>query len=293
MMTKQSSSTLLSLLIVALLIASQAIYTVDERKYALKFQFGEIVSVQTTPGLSWKIPMIQNVNFYDKRNLTLNNANAISIMTSEKKPLSIDYVVLWRISNVKDYYISVSGDEERAKQQIEQNVTALLTEEINKRSIHDVISGERDKIMAATRSKASKNVESKGVEIVDVRLRRVDFPTNVTDSVYERMKAERSRVAQELRATGTAESEKIRAEADRQRQVIVAEAYRKAQEIKGKGDAESAAIYANAYGVDPEFYTFYRSLDAYKSSLKNNSDVLVIDPSSDFFRYFKNFKRNG
>ncbi|MDR0588751.1 MAG: protease modulator HflC [Burkholderiales bacterium] len=292
-MTKQSSSTLLSLLIVALLIASQAIYTVDERKYALKFQFGEIVSVQTTPGLSWKIPMIQNVNFYDKRNLTLNNANAISIMTSEKKPLSIDYVVLWRISNVKDYYISVSGDEERAKQQIEQNVTALLTEEINKRSIHDVISGERDKIMAATRSKASKNVESKGVEIVDVRLRRVDFPTNVTDSVYERMKAERSRVAQELRATGTAESEKIRAEADRQRQVIVAEAYRKAQEIKGKGDAESAAIYANAYGVDPEFYTFYRSLDAYKSSLKNNSDVLVIDPSSDFFRYFKNFKRNG
>ncbi len=283
-------STFLAILVALFLVFSQVIYTVDQRQYAIKFQFGEIVSAQTEPGIALKWPLIQNVRFYDKRNMTLSNANADSIMTAEKKPLLIDFVVLWRITDVSQYYRSVAGDEEKAKLRLEQTVRAILTQEINSRSIHDVISSERDKITAATRQKASVDAGQIGIEIVDVRLRRVDFPAEVTNSVYDRMQAERRRVANELRSTGAAESEKIRAEADRERQIIVADAYREAQAIKGKGDAEAAAVYAKAYSVDPEFYNFYRSLEAYKETFRGKNDALILDPTSDFFRYFKRYK---
>ncbi|MCL2310741.1 MAG: protease modulator HflC [Proteobacteria bacterium] len=285
-------STFLAVLVALFLVFSQVIYTVDQRQYAIKFQFGEIVSAQTEPGIAFKWPLIQNVRFYDKRNMTLSNTNADSIMTAEKKPLLIDFVVLWRITDVSQYYRSVAGDEEKAKLRLEQTVRALLTQEINLRSIHDVISSERDKITSATRQKASADARQIGVEIVDVRLRRVDFPVEVTNSVYDRMQAERRRVANELRSTGGAEKERIQAEADRERQVIVADAYKEAQTIKGKGDAEATAIYAKAYGADAEFYSFYRSLEAYKGTFQGKNDVLVLDPSSDFFRYFKRYK-NG
>ncbi|MDR2710777.1 MAG: protease modulator HflC, partial [Burkholderiales bacterium] len=235
-------STFLAVIVALFLIFSQAVYTVDQRQYAIKFQFGEIVSAQTEPGIAFKWPLIQNVRFYDKRNMTLTSTNTDNIMTAEKKPLLIDFVILWRITDVNQYYRSVAGDEDQAKKRLEQTVRAIMTEEINLRSIRDVISLERDKITAATREKASADAKRIGVEIVDVRLRRVDFPAEVTTSVYDRMQAERRRIANELRSTGAAESEKIRAEADRERQIIIADAYKDAQSIRGKGDAEATAI---------------------------------------------------
>ncbi|MCL2871671.1 MAG: protease modulator HflC [Betaproteobacteria bacterium] len=286
-------STFLAIIVALFLVLSQAVYTVDQRQYAVKFQFGEIVSTQTEPGIAFKWPMIQNVRFFDKRNMTLTSVNTDNIMTAEKKPLLIDFVVLWRITDVNQYYRSVAGDEEQAKKRLEQTVRAIMTEEINLRSIRDVISLERDKITAATREKANIDTKRIGVEIVDVRLRRVDFPTEVTNSVYERMRAERKRIANELRSTGAAESEKIQAEADRQRQIIIADAYKDAQMIRGKGDAEATAIYAKAYNADAEFYNFYRSLEAYRETFQGKGDTLVLDPSSDFFRYFKHFNKDG
>jgi membrane protease subunit HflC len=287
-MNKRYTSTVIIAIIVVILLLSQSIYTVDQRKYAIKFQFGEIVALEDKPGLKFKIPFIQNVRFYDKRNMTLINSEADSIMTSEKKPLLIDFVVLWRIADVGKFYTSFSGDEDNARLRLRQTVRSKLMEEITRRTIHDVISQQRDQIMSETRDKTSKEMAPTGIQVVDIRLRRVDFPTDVTNSVYDRMQAERSRVANELRATGNANKAKIEADANRQHQVILADAYRQAQEIKGKGDAEAAAIYAKAYGVDPDFYNFYRSLDAYKASL-TNKDILVLDPSSEFFKYFKSY----
>ncbi len=283
-------TTLIAILIAVLIVASQVIYVVDQRQYAIKFQFGEIIRIQENPGLSWKWPLIQNIRFFDKRNITLNSAGADRFQTSEKKPLLIDFVVLWRIVDVGQYYRSVTGDERAAQQRIEQTVKDILSKEINRRTVSGVISTDRYQITKAARDESSKITETMGVKIVDVRLRRVDYTTEVTNSVYERMQAERRRVANELRSTGAAKSEKRRAEADRDRQVKLAEAYRQAQEIKGKGDAEAASIYAGAYSVDPEFYNFYRSLDAYKGSLQGKNDVLVLDPTSDFFRYFKQYE---
>src|SRR6185369_4547705 len=207
--------------------------------------------------------------------------------TSEKKPLLIDFFVLWRIVDVKQYYISVGGDEEVARRRLSQTVRANLAEEINKRTVHDAISAERDKIMSTTRQKADIDAKSIGVEVVDVRLRRVELPPDVTGPVYARMESERRRVANELRSQGQAESEKIRADADRQRVVILADAYKDSQKTRGDGDAKASAIYAEAYSVNPEFYSFYRSLEAYKSTFKNKSDMMVLDPSSEFFRYLK------
>jgi len=196
--------------------------------------------------------------------------------------------VLWRITNVKQYYVSVQqGDEEAARRRLSQTVRANLAEEINKRSVHDAISAERDKIMATTRQKANEDARSIGVEIVDVRLRRVELPPDVTTPVFARMESERRRVANELRSLGQAESEKIRADADRQRVVILADAYKQAQTVKGDGDAKSASIYAQAYGMNPEFFAFYRSLEAYKASFRGKSDMMVLDPTSDFFRYWR------
>ncbi len=280
---------LLALVVAVLLVASQALYTVDQRQYAIKFQLGEIIETQPKAGLYTKVPLLQNVKFYDKRILLLDNSEPDRITTSEKKPLLIDFFVLWRITDVKQFYVSMQqGDEEVARQRLSRTVRASLREEINKRTVHEVIATERDKIMATTRQKADTDAKTFGVEIVDVRLRRVELPPDVTSPVYARMESERRRVANELRSLGQAESEKIRADADRQREVILADAYRQAQKLKGEGDAKASAIYAQAYGTNPEFYAFYRSLEAYKATFRSRSDLMVLDPSSDFFRYLKN-----
>ena len=278
---------ILALVVAALLVASQSIYTVDQTKYAIKFQLGEIVETKTQPGLYFKVPLIQNVRFYDNRNLTLENSEPDRVTTSEKTPLLVDFIVLWRINDVKQYYVSVQGDEEAARRRISQTVRSNLAEEFNKRTMHDAISTERDRITGMTRQKADADAKTIGVEVVDVRLRRIELPPDVTGPVYQRMESERRRVANELRSTGAAESEKIRADADRQRQVILADAYRQAQKIKGEGDAKASAIYAGAYGQNPEFYAFYRSLEAYRSTFRNKSDLMVLDPSAEFFQYFK------
>ncbi len=279
---------LVALLVALLLVASQALYTVDQRQFAIKFQLGEIIDTHPTAGLYTKWPLLQNVKFYDKRILMLENPEPDRITTSEKKPLLIDFFVLWRITDVKQFYISMQqGDEEVARQRLATTVRANLREEINKRTVHEIISTERDKIMTTTRQKADVDAKTFGVEIVDVRLRRVELPPDVTDPVYARMESERRRVANELRSLGQAESEKIRADADRQREVILAEAYRQSQKLKGEGDAKAAAIYAQAYGANPEFFAFYRSLEAYRSTFRGRSDMMVLDPSADFFRYFR------
>jgi modulator of FtsH protease HflC len=280
---------ILAIIVALLLVASQSIYTVDQRKYAIKFQLGEIIETQSKAGLYFKVPLVQNVKFYDKVNLTLDNPEPDRMTTSEKKPLLVDFIVLWRILDVKQYYVSVQGDEEAARRRLSQTVRANLAEEFNKRTVHEAISTDRDKITNETRVKANADAATIGVEVIDVRLRRVELPPDVTGPVYQRMESERRRVANELRSLGAAESEKIRADADRQRQVILADAYRAAQKIKGEGDGRASTIYANAYGQNPEFYAFYRSLEAYKATFRNKSDVLVLDPSGDFFQYFKQY----
>jgi membrane protease subunit HflC len=196
--------------------------------------------------------------------------------------------VKWRIVDVRQYYISVGGDEMRAQTRLAQTINSSLRDEFGNRTVHDVVSGERDKIMDLMRERANEDASKIGVQVLDVRLKRVDLPQEVSESVYRRMEAERKRVANELRSTGSAESEKIRADADRQREVIIAEAYSEAQRIKGEGDAKASATYARAYEQSPEFYSYYRSLEAYRASLRNRSDMLVLDPSSDFFKYLKN-----
>ena len=275
--------------IVAVVIAvlATSIFTVDQRQYAIVFQLGEIREVISSPGLYFKWPLIQNVRYFDKRILTLDSNEPERFITSEKKNVLVDSFVKWRIVDPQLYYISVAGDEARAKTRLSQTVNAGLREEFGKRTVHDVVSGERDKIMEQMREKADLDARKIGVQIVDVRVKRVDFPPEVSDSVYRRMEAERKRVANELRSEGAAEAEKIRADADKQREVIVAEAYRDAQKIKGEGDAKAAAIYAQAFGQNPEFYAFYRSLGAYRSTLGKPGDVMVLEPDSEFFRYFK------
>ena len=273
------------LFVVALM--SMSLFTVDQRQYALVFQLGEVKGQLTEPGLHVKIPLIQNVRYFDRRILTMDSNEPERFITSEKKNVLVDLFVKWRIVDPKLYYISVGGDESRAKTRLEQTVNAGLREEFGKRTVHEVVSGERDRIMDDMRDKADLDARKIGVQIVDVRLKRVDLPAEVSESVYRRMEAERKRVANELRSQGGAEAEKIKADADKQREVIVAEAYRDAQKVKGDGDARASAIYAQAFGQSPEFYAFYRSLEAYRSSFKNKSDVLVVEPNSEFFKYMK------
>jgi membrane protease subunit HflC len=278
---------LLALLVALLLVASQAIYTVDQTKYAIKFQLGEIIETQSEAGLYFKIPLVQNVRYFERRNLTLDNPEPDRITTSEKKPLLVDFIVLWRIVDVAQYYRSVGGDEEAARRRLSQTVRSNLAEEFNKRTVNEAISTERDRITSVTRQKADQDARSIGVEVVDIRLRRLELPPDVTGPVYQRMESERRRVANELRSLGGAESERIRADADRQRQVILAEAYSEAQKIKGQGDAKASAIYATAYSTNPEFYRFYRSIEAYKGSFRSRNDMMVLDPTSEFFQYFR------
>ncbi len=284
---KKSAAAFLMVAVVALLILSMSVYTVDQRKAAIKFQLGEVVSMETQPGLYFMVPILQNVRLYDTRIQTYDSKDAERFLTSENKNVLVDSFVKWRVIDVRQYYVSVRGDPVAAEARISQTVNDALRAEFAKRTVHDVVSGERQKIMDTVADKVDKDVKNIGVEVVDVRLKRVDLVPEISSDVYRRMESERKRVANELRSTGSAEGEKIKADADRQKQVIVAEAYRDAQRIKGEGDAQAARIYAEAYGRNPEFYSFYRSLEAYRSSLRNKSDVMVLDPSSDFFKYLK------
>lgn len=271
-----------------LLVVYSTIFVVDQKSHAIVFAFGEVKSVISEPGLHFKLPPpFQNVLFLDKRILTIDSADADRFITAEKKNILVDSYVKWQISEPKLYYVSFSGDERRAKDRLSQIVKAALNDEITKRTVREVISGERGKVMEAIKSKVAEEAKQIGIEIVDVRLKRVDYVEQINNSVYDRMKAERLRVANELRSTGAAESEKIRADADRQRIVILAEAYREAEQMRGAGDAEASQIYAQAFGQNPEFYKFYRSLEAYRASFKSKSDIVVVDPSSEFFKYFK------
>ena len=279
---------ILGLMALVLGAVAMSVFTVDQRQYALVFQLGEVKRVITEPGLHFKLPLVQNIRFFDNRILTLESADPERFITSEKKNVLVDSFIKWRIVDPKLYYMSVGGDEMRARTRLSQTVNAGLREEFGKRLVHDVISGERDKIMDRMREKADIDARRIGVKIVDVRLKRVELPDEVSGAVYSRMEAERKRVANELRSEGAAEAEKIRADADRQREIIVAEAYRDAQKVKGEGDAKAAALYAEAFSKSPEFYAFYRSLEAYRNSFASKSDVLVVEPNSDFFKYLKN-----
>jgi membrane protease subunit HflC len=279
--------------VVVLILASMSIFIVDQRQTAIVFQLGEVMRVETTPGIKLKMPLVQNVRFFDSRILTLDNDDPERFITAEKKNVLVDSFIKWRIFDVKQYYISVGGDEARAQTRLMQTVNSTLREEFGKRTIHEVVSGQREELMRVVREKTDVDARKIGVEVLDVRLKRVDFPVEISDSVYRRMDAERKRVANELRATGNAESEKIRADADRQREVILAQAYRDAQKIKGDGDAKATALYAAAFGRNPEFYAFYRSLDVYKQGFKSKSDVMVLDAGSPFFKYLKGSGKDG
>lgn len=284
---KSLGSILSGIIIIAFFLGSAAIYIVDERQQAILFQLGEVVEVKTEPGLYFKIPIAQNVRYFEKRILTMDAEEPERFITSEKKNVLVDLFVKWRIIDVKQYYISVRGDEALAETRLAQTINASLRDEFGNRTVHDVVSGERDEIMEIMRQKADVDARKIGVEVVDVRLKRVDLPQEVSESVYMRMEAERKRVANELRSTGAAESEKIRADADRQREIIMAEAYRDAQKTKGEGDSKAAAIYADAFKKDAEFYAFYRSIEAYKQSFKHKGDMMLLEPTSEFFKYLK------
>jgi membrane protease subunit HflC len=273
---------------VALGLLMSSIFVVDQRQYAIVYTLGEIRHVIDQPGLHFKWPPpIQNVTYYDKRILTLDTADVDRFITSEKLNLQIDTFVKWQIVEPKAFIRSVQGSQSVAADRISRSLRDALNNEIAKRTVSDIISGDRAKLMSDVRRKVDEDSQQIGVSIVDVGLKRVDFAPEVSSRVFDRMQSERKRVANERRATGAAESDKIRADAEKQREVILAEAYREAQRAKGEGDSRAAAIYAQAFGRDPEFADFYRSLDAYRSTFRDRSDVMVIDPSSSFFRHLR------
>ncbi len=274
--------------LVAIALLASCLFVVDQRQFAVVFALGEIRQVIDKPGLHFKLPPpFQNVQYYDKRILTIDTADIDRFITSEKLNVQIDTFVKWRIVDPRAFIRSVSGSEVIAADRISRSLRDSLNNEIARRTVADVISGQRDKILDAVVSRVNDDAKQIGAQVVDVRLKRVDFAPEVQERVFARMESERKRVANERRATGAAESEKIRADADRQREVILAEAYRDAQRAKGEGDARASALYAEAFGQNPEFAEFYRSLEAYRSSFRSRSDVLVVDPSAEFFRYFR------
>lgn len=283
---------IISTVLIGIAIAASTLFVVDQRQFGVLYSFGQIKEVITEPGLRFKLPQpFQNVVFLDRRVLTLDSPETGSIQTAEKKNLVVDWLVKWRIADAKQFIRNNSGGANisTAEQRLTSVVQDALNSEVTKRTVKDVLSTDRDKIMLGVQQRLIDDAKTFGIEIVDVRIKRVDFPASVADSVYQRMKSERQQVANELRSTGGAEGEKIRADADRQRDVLVAEAYRDAQKVKGEGDAKAAAIYAESFGRDPQFAQFYRSLDAYKASFSKKSDVLVLDPnSSEFFKAMRN-----
>lgn len=280
-------------LIVLLLVLVLSAYTVDQRQAAIKFRLGEVVAIQTSPGLYFKLPFVENVRLYDTRIQTLDPKEPERIQTKEKNNVLVDTFVKYRIVDVKQFFVSTGGDFVRAEVRLAQSVNDDLRAEFGQRNLAEVISGERNKIMDNLRIRTDKDARSIGIEVLDVRLKRVDLVPEISADVYRRMDSERKRVANELRSTGSGEAEKIRADAERQREVILAEAYRDAQKIKGEGDATAAKIYAGAFTKNAEFYAFYRSMDVYKNSFRNKTDLMVLDPSSDLFKYLKNPNKSG
>ena len=284
-------SSLIVGLLVVLGIGQMCIYTVGEREYAMVFALGELKHVVDEPGIHFKLPPpLQNVVHLDKRLLTLDTSGADLVQTSEKKNLMIDTFVKWRIGNPRLYWVSFQGSERAASDRLAALLRDVLNIAVNKRTVNQITSSEREKAMSEISELLQARVKDVGIDIVDVRMKRVDFTPEISESVYSRMEAERKRVASEERSKGAAQAERIRASADRQSEVILAEAYRDAQKTKGEGDGEAARIYAEAFGADPEFARFYRSLEAYRSSFSQKSDVMVVDPSADFFTYLKKEK---
>ena len=274
--------------LIGFFVANTCLYVVDQRQYAIVFALGQVDEVRQEPGLYFKLPApFQNVIFLDKRIQTIDTPEPERFITSEKKNLLIDSYIKWRIVDPRLYFVRLSGDSRLAQSRMSQVVKSALNEEITKRTVPQMVSGERTTVMNTVVEKVKDEATEIGVEILDVRLKRVDLLPEVSESVFRRMEAERKRVANDLRATGAAEAEQIRADADRQVVVILAEAYREAQTIKGEGDAKAGSIYNAAFGRNPEFYSFYRSLDAYKKSLTSKSDVMVVDPQSDFFKFLQ------
>ncbi len=274
--------------LIALGLLSASLFVVDQRQFAVVFALGEIRQVIDKPGLHFKLPPpFQNVQYFDKRILTIDNPDIDRFITSEKLNVQVDTFVKWRIIEPKAFIRSVSGSEVIAADRLSRSLRDALNNEIAKRTVAEVISGQREVFMEGVRAKVNEDAKQIGAAVVDVRLKRVDFAPEVQERVFDRMQSERKRVANERRATGAAESEKIRADADRQREIVLAEAYRDAQKVKGEGDAKASQLYAGAFGQDAQFAQFYRSLEAYRATFRNRGDVMVVDPSADFFKYLK------
>ena len=272
-------------LLLALMLLSSTLFVVDQRQVAVVYALGEIKEVIQEPGLKWKLPPpFQNVVFLDRRIQTMDSPETRPIFTAEKKSLVIDWLVKWRITDPKQFIRNNGVDIRNLEARLSPIVHAAFNEEVTKRTVGEVLSSGRDKVMQDVRARLADEAKSFGIEILDVRIKRVDFVANITESIYSRMASERKQVANQLRATGGAEGEKVRADADRQREVIVAEAYRDAQKVKGEGDAKASALFADAFGRDPQFAQFYRSLEAYRVSFRNKTDVMVVDPGSEFFK---------
>lgn len=276
----------LVLVVVGGLTINSAFFVVDQRERVAMFQLGEIRATDLPPGLHFKIPFVQTVQKFDGRLLTLDN-QVENFLTVEKKNVEVDFYVKWRIADTTAYYRATGGQDLVAMDRLSAIVNRGLRDEFGARTIQQAVSGERDDIMRALQKSAADKVRELGIQIVDVRVKRIDLPKEVSESVYERMRAERTRVASDLRARGAEEAEKLRAEADRNAETTMADAYRDAEKIRGQGDAKAAEIYAKAYGEDPEFYSFYRSLNVYRDAFSTKQDVLVMEPKGEFFRYFK------
>jgi len=271
--------------LLALMLLSSTLFVVDQRQVAVVYALGEIKEVIQEPGLKWKLPPpFQNVVFLDRRIQTMDSPENRPIFTAEKKSLVIDWLVKWRVIDPRQFIRNSGTDMRNVETRLSPIVHAAFNEEVTKRTVGEVLSSGRDKVMQDVRTRLADEAKSFGIEIQDVRIKRVDFVANITESIYSRMRSERQQVANQLRATGSAEAEKIKADADRQQQVIVAEAYRDAQKVKGDGDAKASQIFAEAFGRDPQFAEFYRSLEAYRATFRSRSDVMVVDPSSEFFK---------
>lgn len=287
---KRSSIIISALSLIAVIIISQSIYVVSEIERAVKLRFGEIVEFDVQPGLHFKWPILNSIRYFDGRILTLD-AVPQRYLTSEKKALMVDSFIKWRIKDVAKYFTTTGGDEERAKRLLSQRVDTGLRNEFGVRTVKEVVSGERDQLMNSLATSLDKIAQQElGVEVIDLRVKKIDLPFEVSDSVYNRMRTERERLARELRAQGNEVAEKIRATADKDKTIILADAYREAEETRGSGDAKATATYAEAYTKDPEFYDFTRSLKAYQSTFQSKGDILIIDPDSDFFKYLDNSK---
>ncbi|MFA5626635.1 MAG: protease modulator HflC [Thiohalomonadaceae bacterium] len=276
-------------LLILLWLGSMSIFVVSERQLAIKFRLGELVRADYTPGLYIKFPFINNVRIFDKRIMTLD-VESERYLTQEKKNVIVDSFIKWRISDVATYYVTMRGDEQLAALRLAQVIKDGLRSEFGKRTMQEAISGDRSEIMNIIVNQISEQAKQFGIEVVDVRIKRIELPATVSTSVYQRMEAERSRVAKDLRSRGAEAAERIRADADRQSTVIMAEAYRDAERTRGEGDGRAAEIYAKAHGRNVDFYAFYRSLDAYKSSFNKPQDMLVVDPGAEFFQYFNSAK---